>query len=184
MKINRIKNCKVCGGPFQQMTSLHVCCTALCSVEWAKRKREAKEKKDWTETKKVIKDKLKTRSEWLKEVQVIFNEYIRLRDKGLPCISCGNNNEVKWNAGHYRSVGGNPELRFHELNVHKQCEHCNTYRHGNLIEYRKGLVNRIGIEQIELLEGPQEPKHYSIPELIELKVIYKEKIKSLKLKTY
>lgn len=142
-----------------------------------------KEKKQWSQEKKVIKDKLKTRTDWLNEVQVIFNEFIRLRDKGLPCISCAKNNEVKWNAGHYRSVGGNPELRFNELNVWKQCEHCNTYLHGNLIEYRKGLVKKIGFEQVEFLEGPHEPKHYTIPELIELKVIYKDKIKQLKTKT-
>lgn len=180
MKIKGFKNCKICARPFQQMTSLHVCCNSLCASRYAQQKREAKEKKDWSAEKKVIKDKLKTRTDWLNEVQVVFNEFIRLRDKGLPCISCGNNNEVKWNAGHYRSVGGNPELRFNELNVYKQCEYCNTYLHGNLIEYRKGLIKKIGAEQVEILEGPQTPKHYSIRELIELKVIYKDKIKNLK----
>jgi len=45
----------------------------------------------------------------------------------------------------------------------------------------QGLIKRIGIAEVELLENYIIPMKYSIPELIELKVIYKDKIKQLKL---
>lgn len=166
-----------------QQRPLQYLCGPACAAKYAIRNTAEANYRANVGSKKELKERLKTRTDWLNEVQVIFNEFIRLRDCGLPCISCGNNNDVKWNAGHYRSVGGNPEIRFHELNVHKQCEYCNTYLHGNLIEYRKGLIKKIGPEFVELLEGPQVAKHYSIPELIELKVIYKDKIKRLKNQT-
>ena len=111
-------------------------------------------------------------------MQVIFNKFIRARDKDKPCISCNKTNIKKKNAGHYRSVGGSPELRFEELNCHLQCEYCNTYLHGNLIEYRKHLINRIGLCKVEWLEGKHEPKHYTKEELRGLKEVYRLKIKN------
>jgi len=78
-----------------------------------------------------------------------FNKFIRERDKNLGCISCGG--EVE-NAGHYYSAGKYPSLRFNEDNVHGQTIACNKWRHGNLIEYRKGLVKRIGEERVKKLD--------------------------------
>ncbi len=97
----------------------------------------------------------------MKEAQTIFNTWIRLRDKGNLCISCDKICK-KENAGHYKSVGGFPELRFEPLNVHLQCEYCNTYLHGNLIEYRKRLIKKIGLEKAEWLEKKHDPKKYTI----------------------
>jgi len=136
-------------------------------------------KKDWNKEKKERKERLKTKGDYLKEVQTIFNRYIRERDKGLNCISC-QKKPLKKNAGHYRSVGSCPELRFEELNVHLQCEHCNTYLHANLIEYRKHLINKIGLDKVEWIEGNHEPKRYTTQQLIELKEYYNKKIKELK----
>lgn len=79
-----------------------------------------------------------------------FNEYIRNRDEGKPCISCGRYYELQ--AGHYYSAGHYPELRFDENNVHGQCVHCNMYLSGNLIEYRKGLIKKIGEKEVERLD--------------------------------
>ena len=134
-------------------------------------------KKAWSKEKKERKEKLKTRTDYQNELQVIFNKWIRLRDKGNNCISC-NKPPKKENAGHYRSVGGNPELRFEPLNNNLQCEYCNTYLHGNLIDYRINLIKKIGIEKVEWLEGKHEPKKYTIDELKGLKVLYKLKIKN------
>lgn len=79
-----------------------------------------------------------------------FNAYIRKRDQGNRCISCGS---IKANqAGHYYSAGHYPELRFNEDNCHLQCTQCNMYLSGNLIEYRKGLTRKIGTERIEKLD--------------------------------
>ena len=101
-----------------------------------------------------------------------------MRDKNLLCISC-QKPPKKRNAGHYRSVGACPELRFEELNCHMQCEHCNTYLSGNLIEYRKNLILKIGVEKVEFLESKHEPKKYTIDEIKEIKAKYKQKLKGL-----
>jgi hypothetical protein len=168
--------CKICKDKFEPKYFLQkTCFEPSCILEYKDKVKE----KEWKKEKKQIKESLKTNADYVKELQVIFNKFIRLRDKGLNCISC-NKPSKKENAGHYRSAGGNPELRFNEDNVHLQCEYCNTYLHGNLIDYRINLIKKIGIEKVEWIEGKHEPKKYSIPELIELKVIYKEKIKNLK----
>lgn len=91
-----------------------------------------------------------------------FNTCIRLRDRELPCISCGAPppDPLKFHggrdAGHYRSVGAAGHLRFHEDNVHAQCVHCNRDLAGNVVMYRKGLLARIGLERVEALEDSNE----------------------------
>lgn len=124
-----------------------------------------------------------TTSDWIKKVQVKFNAYIRERDKDEPCISCGRmDHEIsehprggKWDAGHYLSRGAFPELRFEPKNTHKQCKSCNAgsgkyarKNHTVQQEYRERLIDKIGIVDIEKLEGPHPAKRYRIPELKEL----------------
>ena len=46
------------------------------------------------------------------KLEDIFNEYIRIRDKGQPCISCGQHNYLQ--AGHFYAVSGYDGLRFDE----------------------------------------------------------------------
>ena len=93
------------------------------------------------------------------------NAYVRTRDDKEPCISCGRYHEGQYHAGHYRSTGSSPALRFDLANIHKQCMPCNTHLHGNLIPYRVNLIQKIGLAEVERLEGPQEPKKYTIDEL-------------------
>ena len=153
-----------------------------CIAEWRKVRREyeeAENKKAWNKEKKARKEALKTRGDYLKELQTIFNRWIRLRDQGEPCISCQKPCK-KENAGHFQAVNKKPELRFEPLNVHLQCEYCNTYLHGNLIDYRINLIKKIGLEKVEWLEGYHEPKNYTIDQIKGLKVMYKLKIKNLK----
>ena len=174
-----MRTCKNCKCKFEpQYNSVQSVCSFECSIELTKKNQKKKAQKEWNKEKKKRKEALKTKSDHLKELQVLFNKWIRLRDKGNNCISC-NKPCKKENAGHYRSVGGNPELRFEPLNVHLQCEYCNTYQHGNLIEYRKNLINKIGLCKVEWLEGRHELKHYTIDDIKKLKVVYKYKIKYL-----
>jgi len=135
--------------------------------------------KEWRKQKKVRRDALKTTQDYIKELQIVFNKYIRLRDKDLTCISCQRNHTGQYHAGHYRSVGGNPELRFEELNNNKQCAPCNNHLSGNLINYRINLIKKIGLKKVEWLEGNHEPKHYTIEQLKGLKTLYKLKIKNV-----
>ena len=46
------------------------------------------QQKAWNIEKKERKERLKTKGDYLKELQIIFNKWIRLRDNGLNCISC------------------------------------------------------------------------------------------------
>lgn len=100
--------------------------------------------------------KVYTVPELIKKAQVVFNAYIRKRDSGLPCISCGSSNPNQ--AGHYLSAGHHSVHRFNEKNVHLQCTRCNMYLSGNPISYRINLVKKIGADQVEILEGTRHNK--------------------------
>ena len=135
--------------------------------------------KQWKETKTRIKNDLKTTQDWLKEAQTIFNKYIRLRDNGLWCVSC-NQMPKKKNAGHYFSSGGHSNVRFDEYNVHLQCESCNTFLSGNLLNYQIGIEKRIGAQKLlELHERAHLTKKWSVDELKEIIRIYKNKVNLL-----
>jgi len=167
--------CKICRSKFEVKYFLQkTCLNPKCIIEWNRKVKATK----WKKEKTILKESLKTQGDYLKELQVVFNKFIRLRDKGNNCISC-NNPCKKENAGHYRSVGSSPGLRFNELNVHLQCEYCNTYKHGNLINYRVNLINKIGLDKVEELESYIGLNKLSITELKELKQVYKNKIKEL-----
>ena len=136
---------------------------------------------------KVRKEKLKTRADHLREAQAAVNEYVRLRDAHLPCISCDstpNDNDLmtgsRWDAGHYRSVGACPELRFEPLNIHRQCVKCNRNLSGNSVEYRIRLVLRIGADKVAWLEGPHAPRKYDVEQIKAIKAEYRAKIRELK----
>ena len=136
---------------------------------------------------KVRKEKLKSRADHLREAQAAVNEFIRLRDAHLPCISCDSlpsDHDLmtgsRWDAGHYRSVGVCPELRFEPLNIHRQCVRCNRNLSGNAVEYRIRLVLRIGTEKVDWLEGPHPARKYTVDEIKAIKADYRTKTRELK----
>lgn len=110
-----------------------------------------------------------------KKAQDTFNAWIRNRDKELGCISCGAGID---HAGHYFSSGHYSALTFDEMNVNGQCLRCNNFMHGNLINYRIGLVERYGEDKVLELEGSRmnAVKKWSRDELKE--IILKYKLKS------
>jgi hypothetical protein len=181
----RPKRCRVCGGFFTPSRSIQPACGLECSLIYADKviaKSKAKQAAEERKATRAGLEKLKTRSQWLKETQVAFNAMVRKRDEvaGLACISCGRLDREAWDAGHFRSVGSAPELRFSGVNTWRQCVPCNQHQHGNLIEYRKGLLDRIGAAAVEALEGPHPPRHYSIEDLKAMKAEFKAKLKELK----
>ena len=192
MKTIKPKRCKQCGKDFIPMRSTAVACSYSCATEWVKsRNQKLKEQKIKLEAKierqltKERKEKLKTRNDWIKECQVAFNAYIRERDKDKPCICCGKSlgeSQVGggFDCGHYKSTGSAPHLRFCEDNAHGQTKFCNRYRAGNAVDYRLGLIQRIGLERVEMLEADNEPRKWTIDELKEIKQKYKLKLKELK----
>lgn len=90
-------------------------------------------------------------SDLKKLVQKEVNAFVRKRDEGLACISCGKNcGPVQ--AGHYIAQGSSGALRYNLDNIHAQGTGCNLYKHGNLIEYRINLIKKIGLTRVEWLE--------------------------------
>lgn len=172
-KVN-FKQCKECGKEFEHYNSLQVVCSTKCAAIRAV-------DKVWKKERKVMQDKARTRTEWLNLLQVVFNSYIRERDKHLPCISCGTSNNIQYHAGHYFSVGSYPALRFNEDNVHKQCVQCNNFLHGNLVEYDRALKVKIGLSKYAdlyaLKTSTLKLNELEIKELIQT---YKLKLKELK----
>jgi len=179
------KRCKVCARDFVPISSLSKACSVVCALELVRRdnaKKEAKVKREEAKATRSAKEKIKSRGEHLKEAQAAFNAWIRQRDAGLPCISCGRlaSWQGQWDAGHYRSVGSNPASRFDPLNVNKQCGPCNVHLSGNLIAYRAGLVKKIGPEAVERLEAPHLPLKLTLPEILEMKAFYRAEVRRMK----
>ncbi len=179
------KKCRVtaCGASFVPLRLGQAVCSPACALidgpRHAPKARKALadiERKDI----KVRKEKLKSRADHLKDTQQAFNAWIRARDAALPCVSCGRHHEGQYHAGHYRTVGANPELRFEPLNAWKQCAPCNNHLSGNLINYRISLLQRIGEEKVAWLEGPHEAKKYTVEELKAMTAKYRAKTRELK----
>jgi hypothetical protein len=139
------------------------------------------EKKELSKWKREQKQKMKTLSDFEAEAKKEFQKWIRKRDSGQTCISCGA--FLKQNgthASHYFAAGIYYGLIFNETNCHSSCEKCNVFLHGNLLEYRKGLINRYGLEYLEKLESLSNEKKnykYTREELVEIKNKYQQKNK-------
>lgn len=179
------KRCRQCKVTFQPARSMQAVCSPACAQAYAKKLAEqkaARAKRDDRKSLREALEKAKTRGQHLKELQTAFNAWIRARDAGLPCISCGRPASWRgqWDAGHYRSVGSNPASRFDPLNVNKQCGPCNVHLSGNLIAYRAGLVKKIGLSEVERLEGPHLPLKLTLPEILEMKTFYRAEVRRLK----
>ncbi|UOB21794.1 recombination protein NinG [Pseudomonas orientalis] len=186
------KKCKnpACGISFPPQRLGQAVCSPKCGLA-IKDVNQAKARKSLAQVNrreiKVRKEKLKSRADHLREAQTAVNEYVRLRDVHLPCISCDstpNDNNLmtgsRWDAGHYRSVGACPELRFEPLNIHRQCVKCNRNLSGNAVEYRIRLVLRIGAEKVAWIEGPHEARKYTVEEIKAIKAKYRAMTKELK----
>ena len=192
VKQPRPKMCKnpACGISFQPQRLGQAVCSPACALA-IKDVNQQKARKSLAQVErkeiKVRKEKLKSRAEHLREAQAAVNEFIRLRDAHLPCISCDSipsDDDLftgsRWDAGHYRSVGSCPELRFEPLNIHRQCVKCNRNLSGNAVEYRIRLVLRIGAEKVDWLEGPHPARKYTVEEIKAIKADYQAKSRELK----
>ncbi len=151
-------------------------------VEKAAKKKAVASKKERREEKKLTRQAildLKPLSYWEKRVERWCNRYVILRDRHLHCVSCGTT-KGPWNAGHYKTVGAHPELRFVLANIHKQCARpCNKDKSGNILEYRKGLLKKIGVDLVEWLEGPHEPARRTKADCQELEALFKRWVTEL-----
>jgi len=176
----RVATCRALFVPARMGQSV---CSPACAMVDAPRN-EPKARKALAEIGRkelrAAKVKIKSRAQHMKEAQTAFNAWIRERDVGLPCVSCGRHHNGQWHAGHYRTVGGNPELRFEPLNVWRQCAPCNNHKSGDIVNYRLELVKRIGADKVDWLEGPHEPQRHTIEQLQAIKAKYRAMTRELK----
>ena len=174
--------CKLIEDPIERLLKTKGYVSDYHATAHAKAKREAKEAKLVAENKAWQEDlnrRIKTGtvepekvSDWLKKVEKLVNKYVRLRDKGKPCISCDwpdDGSNVR-HASHFRSVGACSSLRFNTWNIHGGCAQCNKIKSGNISEYRPRLIEKIGINRVDWIEC--QPKQYR-HELDHLKKMYK-----------
>ncbi len=188
------RTCKVCKEKFTAtFANVWWCCPehgAIYALELRakeKVKAEAKRIKAQKEAEKAgrkrlaeKKQQVKPLSHFIKQAQQAFNEFIRYRDRHLPCISCGRHHEGQYHAGHFRTTGANPELRFDEDNCHRQCAPCNNHLSGNLINYRPALIQKIGQARFDALMGPHELPKWKRDDYIRIRDEYRNKLKALK----
>lgn len=189
LKPPKPKKCKArgCGVVFTPARPFQCWCSPECGLTIARAKKEQADQRKRSDERKADRAKLeqfKTKPKLTKEAQDEFNRYIRLRDAGRTCICCDrplgeDQPGGSYDAGHYRSVGSAPHLRFDERNVHAQRKRCNLWGAGRAVDYRLGLINRIGLAAVEALESDQSAKHYSKDELRGIKAKYRAKCKDL-----
>lgn len=188
------RKCKHCSEKYTPTKPMQSACSVACAIELGKKARakseavkarQAKtEKKAERARDRAKKEAMKTIPQLVKEAQIAFNSFIRARDADKPCICCGlplGTGEVggAFDCGHYRSTGSASHLRFDERNAHAQRKICNRWGAGRAVDYRLGLISRIGLEAVESLESDNKPRKWAREELMEIKIAYKEKEKKL-----
>lgn len=176
----KAKPCGHCGSIFTPARSMQAVCSPICAARSVKAK-NTQERAQFKERKA----KLKRIPDLIKEAQTAFNAFIRERDRGQPCICCGQplgTGSVggAFDCGHYRSVGSASHLRFNVDNAHGQRKQCNRYGAGRAVDYRIGLIARIGLPAVEALEASNTPHKWERDELIAIKALYVGKLKELK----
>lgn len=97
-----------------------------------------------------------------------FSAMIRNRDAGLMCISCGERPATE--PGHFVSRA-KLATKWHPRNVHGQCNYCNRWLHGNVLEYADRLDEKYGAGTSrylrELGRMSWKPDHEALEKLTE-----------------
>lgn len=181
----RQKVCRnpACAAKFTPQRLGQAVCSPKCGLAIKDvNKDKARKAIDQVERKQIraAKERIKSRGDYLREAQAAFNTWVRERDAALPCISCNRHHQGKYDAGHYRTVGSNPALRFNPFNCHKQCVPCNQHKSGDIVNYRINLVAKIGADKVAWLEGFHEPMRYTIEDLQGIKAHYRALVRQMK----
>lgn len=175
----KLRECPTCRNSFMPTRPMQRVCGPRCAM--AKVRADRKQERA---TYKARRKALETIRKLIKAAQKEFNAYIRERDRlgAYRCISSGRLLDWTGNgvdAGHYRSTGSAPHLRFNEDNCHAQSKHDNQWKSGNAVDYRLGLIERIGLARVEALESDNAVHHWTRDELRAIRETYKAKRKQL-----
>lgn len=176
----KTKTCTHCGTKFMPARLMQSVCSPIC----ARRKVMAQKVEDRAKV-RTRREQDKTLPVLIAEADKAFAEFIRLRDQlaGHLCISSGKPLDWSGNgvdAGHYRSRGAASALRYHEDNCHAQSKHDNRYLAGNIVEYRKGQIARIGLERLEALDAMNPHHKWERDEVRAIRDEYRAKVRQMK----
>jgi hypothetical protein len=152
-------------------------CSIDCATAWGMKASDRVRKAKQAKQDKKVRESLKTPTDYANEAQLAVNAWVRHRDRNDPCISCRTPNAAEYHAGHYRPRGKHAHLRFNLFNNHKQCARCNLHLSGNLTEYRRWLVLKIGVDRVERLENDNRNAKYSIDYLKRVKKIFTKRLR-------
>ncbi|NBP04559.1 MAG: hypothetical protein EBU90_31645 [Proteobacteria bacterium] len=150
MKPKKCKECNKEFEPHKYATSKTKCQDCIKAFDKAKAfKRLKKQIEKPLKERKPIKVKPDTKA-------IALSKFIKERDAGKPCISCGKiMQDYEIQAGHYIARGQSVKLKYEPRNIHAQCWNCNN-NHQRQQETKKGFTNgliaRYGIEYVEWLE--------------------------------
>jgi len=186
------KRCKNCKQIFKARfkTTERYCwdpeCKTIEAMQIVQQKRE-QQAKQREKVNKAIKEKKERDSlaTLRNNVKNVCHEYIRLRDTGKPCVSCGGEWKDDHEAGHWYSAKQYSSIRFDERNIHGQCIGCNRFLKGNVERYTERVHLRIGEHgkaavQKAAAKYKQDSFKWERSKLVAIRKYYQEKIKSLK----
>jgi len=165
-----------CNETFIPHNAWHKCHDWKCAIDYQKEVVAKRKTKENNRAKKEFNQN--DISYMKKKAQQIFNQYIRLRDRWKPCISCNEITDRQIHAGHFMPVGINQHLRFDEDNCHAQCSICNNHKSGNLLPYEQNLIKKIGQDKVDRLKV-KVTKTWTLEDLKEIIETYKQKIKEI-----
>ena len=184
----RPKRCRYCKAQFMPARPLQKVCGWQCAAVLALKdhaKRDAKEAAKERAADRVKREAMKPRAKWLAEAQAVINRYVRIRalSRGEGCYTCGATPAQKfggtYDAGHFRSVGSAPHLRFWIPQIKLQCIPCNRHKGGMALEFRRALVRDHGAAWVESLEAMQHVAKFDVPYLCRLKKVVGKRCKRL-----
>lgn len=180
----KLKCCPICSTEYTPRSSLQkVCHNYRCAIAFNRqvdernaareiRKQERLQRADLRQRKEA----LKTKAQWQREAQTAFNKFVRMRDLGLNCISCGRLPEQRFggtmDCGHFRTRGAAKHLSFNLFNTAAQCVYCNRNQSGAQKAFEDGLVKKLGRERVDAILNDNAPRKFTIEYLQRVKAIF------------
>lgn len=156
--MNKKNRCLFCRDYFEADTMVTTpkgkFCTYEHAIEYANKKTAGNKKKKQRAVDSQQKKELMTRSKWFARLQALVNQFVRYRDSGEPCCTCGTTNpNIKYDAGHCFTVAARSDIRFELTNIHRQCSNnCNVHGSGMRNEYEQFIIVRYGADHLEWLK--------------------------------
>lgn len=129
------------------------------------------------------KQKTKSRSQLVKELDAIFSRYIRLNNIDYnwlcKCVTCGA--KVHWkNIQNWHFITrGNYKYRRREDNCFPQCMPCNIYKSWNYISYTLFMIWKYWEDFVRNMQEDKELVKISTPEIREMIEKYKYEVELL-----